>query len=198
VSPNLEEQLRRARQVLEQRADGHLPLPVRRQLRATWGFGDEGRLRRYWLERLAAERALAGWEAERPDDRRPQEMLELADAVAVGHADGEEAAQRAVALANELDELLDEGVDDATVYAGMAAVAAQTAARWGEEPEQLEDPDDDQDRDSDMWEGAFWASMAHAPSLPKMDVAEHVAPRREFWRWYLDEAVPTVDRALVA
>lgn len=197
MSPELEQQLRQAREVLDARADGHLPLPVRRRLRAVWGFGEEGRRRRYALERLAVEHVLGRWEAERPGDRRPQEMLELADAVATRHADGVQAAQRAVAMSNELDDLFEEGVDEAAVYAGLAAAAAHTVAECGEEPELLEDPSDDQDRDSETWESAFWASLAAAPSLPKMQPAEHVEPRRAFWRWYLDEAVPSADCDLV-
>jgi hypothetical protein len=48
--------------------------------------------------------------------------------------------------------------------------------------------------DADTWSTDFCASMVAAPSLPKL--AEHVEPRRAFWRWYLDEAVPAADAAV--
>jgi hypothetical protein len=179
---------------LDARPDGHLPLPERRRVRAAWGFGDEGRRRRAALARRVAERVLPRFEAARPGDDRPRDLLALADAVLRGDVDREDAIVRAVGAGNDLYDLLDEGIDEPELNAAMAAVRVVGVAGWGEESELLDDPRDDEDGDPEMWETAFYASMVEAPSLPSLGVDEHVAPRRAFWRWYLSDAVPATDR----
>jgi hypothetical protein len=180
--------------VLAERSDGHLPLPVRRRVRARWGFEDEGLSRRVALARRTAEHVLPRFENARPGDERPREMLALADAVVRGQTDSEEAIIDAVDVANELYEMLDVEIDEPALNAAMAAVRVAMLAAVGEPQEALDDPDDDEDVDADSWETAFYASMVDAPSLPSIGVAEHVEPRRAFWRWYLSEAVPATDR----
>jgi hypothetical protein len=173
-----------ARAALEQRADGHLPLPLRRRLRAALA----GHAQRFALARVTVEHVLDRWHAERPDDRRPEEMIELAERVRAGEADGERAAIAAVAFADAAYDLLDTEISEPALNAAMAAARLVTAARWDDDAARLDEPDDDEELDMGEWETAFYASMVHAPSLPKMGVAEHVEPRRAFWRWYVDAA----------
>jgi hypothetical protein len=176
--------------VLEQRPDGHLPLPVRRRARLSLGDGKAGHARRLALARACAEAVLPRWRAERPDDRRPDEMIALAERVYAGEADPERALVDAVAVADGVTGLIEDGASEAAVNAAMAAVRLVVAARWDDDAERAAEPYDDERRDSYEWETAFYASMVDAPSLPKMEIAEHVEPRRRFWRWYLEEALP--------
>jgi hypothetical protein len=173
-----------ARAALEQRADGHLPLPLRRRLRAAL----PGHAERFALARATAEHVLGRWHAERPDDRRPEEMVELAERVRAGEADGDRAAIDAVAFADAAYELLDAEISEPALNAAMAAARLITAARWDDDAARLDEPSDDEDLDMGEWETDFYASMVDAPSLPKMGVPEHVEPRRAFWRWYVAAA----------
>lgn len=196
MNVQLARQLEDARALLAERPDGHLPLPVRRRIRNGWGFDPEGQQRRFALDRLVAARVLPRWQAARPDDDRPQRLLELAGAVARREADPDDTLLRADRFDQDALAMLGREIDEPTLNAAAAAAAAAALAGCPEEPEQLEDPRDDEDLDADDWDPDFLASMVDAPSLPKMGVAEHVEPRRAFWRWYLDEAVPAVDRSL--
>jgi Immunity protein Imm5 len=176
---------------LDERPDGHLPRPERRRLGAAWGFDADGRRRRVALERRVAEHVLGRFEAERPGDDRPRAMLDLADAVLRGAVDREDAIVAAAGAFNDLEDLREEDVSDAAIYAALSATRVVATAGWDEEPVALdEDPRDD----ADQWDAAFWASLVDAPSLPWMGASEDVEPRRAFWRWYLSEAVPATDR----
>jgi len=169
-----------ARAALADNPAGHLPLPLRRRLRAEL----PGPAERFALAKATAEHVLGRWQAERPDDHRPDEMIALAARVRAGEADGERASIDAVAFADSVYDLLDE-ISESALNAAMAAVRLIPAARWDEERDSEED---DEDLDMGEWDTAFYASMVDAPSLPKMGVAEHAEPRRAFWRWYLAAA----------
>ena len=181
--------------VLEERPDGHLPLPVRKRVRVGLGDGDVGHRRRLALARACAEAVLERWRAERPDDRRPEQMIELAERVRAGEADGERASIAAAEFADAVYELLDDAISEPALNAALASARLVGAARWDDDAERLDEPQDDEERDSYEWDTAFYASMVDAPSLPAMGVAEHVEPRRTFWRWYLEQAVPAAHRS---
>ncbi len=93
----------------------------------------------------------------------------------------------ALAAAHELS--------DSAWSAGQAAVSAVGRAYYGDYPADIPYEDDDEDLDWEEWEADFLTCLADAPSLPKQGVPEHVEPRRAFWRWYLDEAVPEAYRS---
>jgi hypothetical protein len=173
-----------ALQALERRPDGHLPLPVRRRLRAAL----PGHAERYALARAAAVSVLKRWHAERPSDPRPDELVALADRVFAGDADGEAATIEAGRFADDAYELLDAEISENALNAGLAAARLVLAARWDDDAVRLDEEGDDEDGDAFEWETAFYASMVAAPSLPSMGVAEHAEPRRRFWRWYLEQA----------
>jgi Immunity protein Imm5 len=190
VPEELADRVSEALRTLDARADGHLPLPVRRSVRIALGEGEAGHRRRFALARRCAESVLPRWRQERPDDDRPAELIALAERVLAGEADGEEASRTAVDFANAAYDLLGDEIGEPALNAAMAADRLVTAARWDDDPERLDETQDDEDFDAYGWETAFWASMVAAPSLPKMGVAEHAEPRRAFWRWYLEQAVP--------
>jgi hypothetical protein len=84
-------------------------------------------------------------------------------------------------------------------YIRDAAVHTVSLARVDYRPEDFE-PDrlDEEELDYDQWDASYHASLAAAgtgPREPGGDSAEAVTRRREFWRWYLSEAVPAAFRA---
>jgi hypothetical protein len=190
VPEELADRVADALRTLDVRADGHLPLPVRRAVRLELGPGQAGHRRRFALARRCAGSVVARWSQERPGDDRPAELMGLAERVLAGDADGEQASRTAVDFANEVYDMLDEEISEPALNAAMAADRLVSAARWDADLERLDDPKDDEDVDAYQWETAFWASMVDAPSLPKMGIAEHAEPRRAFWRWYLERALP--------
>jgi Immunity protein Imm5 len=193
LPPDLEQRIAEARAELEARDDGRLPLPQRRRLRETFGpwepldapAAPPGLRRRVELARRAAEHVLPVWYAEAPGDHGPEQMLELA----------ERRLNRDISEA-QADDLADQFRvhADALAYRkeiSQRALAAGEAARLVLVATDLDDfaeypPDaDDGDIDPDNWEAAYVAAVA-AAGYPDEDVNA----RRDFWRWYLDEAVP--------
>jgi len=200
----LSERRREARRALEDAPDGRLPLPYRRRIRAVFGPCEGplpdvplGRRRRVALARLSAERVLPVWEAERPQDRRPQRMLELAEALLEGREDP-------VVADRELGDFMVEvgtlgsgsspAISARADSSGMAAIDVLATGLSGDYGPDLPETTDDDDLDPDSWETEYYASLAAGsyPGAPDEDVEA----RRAFWRWYLDEAVPAAYRSV--
>jgi hypothetical protein len=76
--------------------------------------------------------------------------------------------------------------------AGLAAARVVSCALWGDYSEELAADVDDEDLDSDAWETAFLASLSESsvPDQPDYDPEA----RRAFWRWYLRDAIPSIDQ----
>jgi len=196
VPPELGQQIEDALEVLEQRADGHLPLPVRRAVRAHFGDtaeGGAGRRRLFDLYRRCVERVLAVWTAERADDDRPARMIQLADGVMDGRL-GEQAFKP------EYDEFVVD-LDDRNQELGPRVFAAGRAAAdlvWSpvtaDYGDEIPADADDENLDPDMMAPDYFASLAEASFFGEPD--EDPEARRRFWRWYLDEAVPAAYKSV--
>jgi hypothetical protein len=180
--------------VLDAAPDGWLGLPDRRRLRMAFGpwtplgepgSPDAGLVRRAELAAAAAARAVPVWSAARPEDRRPQEAIELARAVVRGAAS--EDALRAVTepLGETLETLVRAG-DEQVHFAGSAAVRLAVDALDGDLDPEFH-PLDDADEDLDDPVSETYA--ARAVALFDAEAA------RAFWRWYVAEAFPTAYRA---
>ncbi|UQS24842.1 immunity protein Imm5 [Amycolatopsis thermalba] len=157
-------------------ADGELPYADRRALHA--GLGEA--LPR--LELLCAERVQPIWDAAFPGDDRPRRLLGAARS---GPADG--SLKQAVRdVHTHLDNLSLRG--GTAVSAGLAAWAVARNLVFGR-PGEPGDVDGEIDLDPDDWSPCFYAASAAAGGPVWLDGSDPVA-RREFWRWYLLEAVP--------
>jgi hypothetical protein len=199
VNRLLEEQLRQALAVLAENSAGHLPRPVRYWVQDAWESDPAARRKRVELARLCALARIGRWEAERPHDRRPREMIELAAEVMAERVGWKEAGLTAGVAFNRIVELLNVEITEPAMNAGLAAVMTVDAACGPARDPTDNNENDDNELALDDLDSAYLASMVDAPSLPEADrpeinVAEHVEPRRAFWRWYLDEAVPSADR----
>ena len=196
-----------ARQVLNDRPDGHLPRPWRIHVRE--GFGPQaqdaqgrrspGWLRRVWLARACAERVLGYWQAERPEDPRPQRMIELANQVATGQLDVEQTSIEWGDFRNDVDEMQSAGqISERALFASYAAlmvVPAASAIDYDPQISKLNQEDEfDNNLYPDEWEAEYCAAQAAAsqPGVPGGDPGR----RRAFWEWYLSEAVPAAYAAV--
>ena len=173
--------------LLERLADalpenGELPYSDRFELRRALAAESPEALLR--LEASCARRAIPIWTAAFPDDTLPIDVMNAA----LSEPDNEDLESELGELKTYLDNVFDYGDDYFTAnYAGSAcwAVARDALGDVTEEP----DGDGELQIPPDEWSPCFFASIAEAGGAVWEDVADD-AKRREFWRWYLLEALP--------
>lgn len=199
----LQDALRSAWQALDQNPVGHLPLPARRAIYSALGPVENrggapagaGYARHVELDKLAVQHVLPVWQGVHAGDDGPQRMLALADRVVRGEVEPQSARRERDRFSVDVENLRD--ADFAPGYVGSAAVAAAITAEvdnWTDRPPETTDDD----LDPYEWDTSYYASSAYAGSMPGEpdDDAASQSRRREFWRWYLSEAVPSAYRAV--
>jgi immunity protein Imm5 of predicted polymorphic toxin system len=189
-----------ALQVMEAHPDGHLPLPLRRRIRRRFGplvgvlngGPTEGLRAVVRLDRLAAERVQRHWDAGTGRDPGFRRMLDLADQVLAGTVKPEQAIRDKDRFELAAYKLQAPGGHLRAGLAGLASAKVVRRALAGDYSEELAADVDDEDLDSDAWETAFLASLAESsvPDQPDYDLEA----RRAFWRWYLRDAIPSIDQ----
>jgi hypothetical protein len=188
-----------ALQVVGADPDGHLPLALRRRIRRRFGpvrgvanGGPTDGLRAVVrLDRLAAERVQRHWEAGTGGDGGFRRMLDLAGEVLAGTAQPEQAEREVDRFELVADDLLGPGGPLRAGLAGLAAAKLVSLVLWGDYGEDVAADADDEDLDSDAWETDFLASLAESSTPDQPDYDPEA--RRAFWRWYLREAIPSID-----
>lgn len=187
-----------ASEALRDDSEGHLALPLRRRVWAAMGpaLRDEndrphgaGHRRRTSLAVLCVRHVLPLWEAAYPDNDGPQRMLALAEQVLSGAAPPDAADRSRGQFWTDVESLVYEDQLFVPSYVGYAAVDAVTTAQVDEEVEGFDEGELDENLDADQWDASFFASLAFASGAPG-EQGSDPARRREFWRWYLREAVP--------
>lgn len=191
------ESIEACRSALRQNSLGHLILRPRKRLLLALGpyrrdpqaraIPSVGHRRRVALACATAEKVIPLWERHLYGDGRARRMVELARAYASGGSTEEAARDKIGRFMTELEDMLEEVGN--VEYAGWAAVDAASVAASDED---LSDPDsdlDDLDVDVTSWSAGYAASVAYANGAPGQPGSE-VNRRREFWNWWLDEAVP--------
>jgi hypothetical protein len=171
---------------------GHLPLGLRQAIwAALGGAGDEGRRARARLAVLAARHVLPIWERACPGDRLPHRLLELAEQAMAGKLRPADADRELRAALPALDERTYRAADQAPIAAGYAAAHALTAAVSDEafDPEHPDPDARDEDVDPLDHDSSHLAAIAAAGG-PPWHAGSDVERRRQFWRWWLDDAVP--------
>lgn len=189
-----------ALQVVEADPDGHLPLGPRRRIRRRFGrlLGvanggpTDGLRAAVRLDRLAAERVQRHWDAGTGGDGGFRRMLDLADEALAGTVEPERAEREVDRFELVADDLQAPGRPLRAGLAGLAAARVVSLALWGDHGEELPANADDEDLDSDAWETAFLASLAESSTPDQPDYDPEA--RRAFWRWYLTEAIPSIDQ----
>jgi hypothetical protein len=192
--------LREARSALDAASDGHLVLPVRKRVLVALGEPQYeprgsghgvvtvGLRRRVGLYTRCTRKVLPLWH-DVVESRDPELMLELAE----GYLAGTVSRDIAWRMQNTFGgTLLNAGAalppDKYCVsYVGNVAVGTVLTALGDVyfDPEQSSFLDDD----FDVYEASLFAMGAYAGELPWGDGSDP-ARRREFWTWWIDEAVP--------
>lgn len=197
--------LRTASTALSQDPDGRLSLPHRRRIRQLFGpflQNDEeqpegpGYRRRARLSILCVQYVLPVWDAAHLDANdlntndteniSPQQMLEVAEGVLAGQVSQQQARQ-----ANRRFSSVVEGIlmnTPAAAYVGYASIDAVGVAFHDDDSGASPEEEDD-DLTPDEWDDSYRADLAASGGEPGEDNSSNQR-RREFWQWYLEQAVP--------
>jgi hypothetical protein len=148
-----------------------------------------GQLRRVTLAVLAIRHVLPLWDAAFADPTFPRRLLTSAEQASQQGTDREQLLQQLNAAWERADELAMES-GSAAAAVGYGAVQALTVALQDEhfDPDAVDlsavDSPDIQENDA-----SFFAAAAYADG-PRWREQSSRERRREFWRWWLTQAVP--------
>jgi hypothetical protein len=182
----------RAREALQHDEQSDLNLGYRHLIWSALGPRDaEGRHRRARLAMLAARRVLPIWERFWPHDRSPHEALALAEKVLRGEPDAQAVRQQRDLAFAKMDSLSDHSANKIPVSAGYSAVQALSAALWDEsfDPHKIDLNLTDDDVQPEEHDASYFAALASSNG-PPWDPNSSAGKRRQFWEWWLPDAVP--------
>ena len=193
----LEDTQRSSREALNKDLKGELPLRYRRNLWTRMGSRQRnnddspcgvGWQRRTRLAILCAQYVLPIWHSIHPDNDGPEQMIALAEKLLQGDIERKAARRVRDKFDSEVDELLDEDREFAASYAGDTAVNAAVTAQVDEDISDYDEYEVDSDLQPDAWDAGYTAALAYAGGASWEQNAS-VERRREFWKWYVNEAV---------
>lgn len=147
-----------------------------------------GLTRRTNLCIFMVERVSKIWDKHYPDVPAVQDMIQLARQRLEGSISVDDALDGQSRLVGVLQNNADEPLEkQPALSAGEAAVQAVYVAVYDEDMKDAQKLDDD--LDAADWDCAFWAACAWSGAIPSQEGWSQQA-YKEFWLWYLDEAVP--------
>jgi hypothetical protein len=184
-----------ASNALKTNDNGELPLPDRKRLWAAMGPRDvvggraiiaPGVRRRTRLALQATERVFPVWEQTFPTNLGPQRMVAVAEDYSAQRIDFKTAWNLKNRFWGELESL-----GSIAVAVGFSSCQAVTTALSDErfDPVNIQNKIFDRHLDPYEWDASFYASVAHAGSA-LWEANPNSGRRREFWEWYIREAVP--------
>lgn len=155
-----------------------------------------GHKRRALLAISTARKVISIWNKTWPTDNRPSFILAKAEEVINGATDGKKAAK----FGDEFWTLLEHHIgedNNISIYAGTSAVKALFVAVQDEQFDESNIDYQRTDADVDVYDldTSYFAAAAYAHGSiwePDSDPAK----RREFWEWWLQEAVPAAWRSM--
>ena len=187
--------LRQAEEALDASEHGELPLAHRRRI---WealgqapegGHGSPGHRRRTILDLITVEHVKPLWDRTYPSDGTVEELIDAARQVLDDRHPPEWADELQSRRWVEITDRMGEDHQLVAGYVGTAACCALSTAAHDKSYADLPPDTDDYDVDSEDWDASFLAAMAAAGGeVGDPDASD--GRRREFWKWYLREAVP--------
>jgi hypothetical protein len=153
---------------------------------------------RVQLACLSAQKVLPIWTTLWPDHHEPQHALDLVDDIMSNRmpaADGEREFDDLTGFMDEFASDQDGEVRQVAAGAGYAAVQALGTTLWDEhfDPQVVDLELTDRDVDPDEMDCSFFAAAAFAGGA-MWNATGDGSKRLDFWRWWLDHAVPTAAR----
>lgn len=191
-----------AEQVLQHQPQGHLPLCLRRQIELQMGaphWEEDGTprgtgwKRRVHLAILSAQHVQPFWEAALPGDDGVTHMVQLAQTVVEGRISALDANQQMGDFWTLADncryQLRRRAGNSSPACAGHAAAAAVAVALADKQGVDCISDQDDESSNYYDWDVSYFAAIAYANG-GLSNQSSDIEKRREFWQWYLQEAVP--------
>jgi hypothetical protein len=198
LPPELQRAIDDAKATLAGDPEARVPLPERGAIWHALGdvgaLGGPGHRRRARLAELAVEKVEPFWRETYPGDDTVRRMLEAARGAVAG--EGDEQALDAW-IDDFWDEIAERTTDEPRFRASYVGRGACAALRTATEDEAYGYPDegrDDHDLDIEAWDASWWSALAYGGGTTG-EAAYRPERRREFWEWYLDEAVPAAWRS---
>ncbi|MBU7005761.1 Imm5 family immunity protein [Phosphitispora fastidiosa] len=154
--------------------------------------GSDGLKKRVNLAISATEKVLPLWGKVYPGNSLPERCIQLANQVLLGQVDANEAWKQRDLFWDHLVEMGNKDQANQVVHgAGFSAVQVLNAVLRNErfDSRQINLNLTDADVNPDEMDAAFFAAAAYANGAV-WDEASDSLKRREFWEWWLKEAVP--------
>lgn len=193
----LETALNDAKKALDSDMQNRLHLPFRQRIWHAMGpnlrdqkdipFG-VGLKRRTKLAILCAEKVMPIWFNKYPDDDDPVLIISTAEQVIEKQVDYDSGSKILDSFYVKTMNLRQEDARP-TLVGFCVSGALSTALVDCTDSEQIDDNQTDFDNDPETWECSVFASMAYANDQPEIGLYE-ADKMYEFWKWYIDEAVP--------
>ena len=151
--------------------------------------------RRISLGTLMVRHLLPLWHSKYPQDQGPEKMLLLAEQVRDGKQDRDAASEESDTYWSVLSDLgtIEDDTESAETLPFLVGCAAARVVRTACVESQMVLPFDptelDTDRDVWMWDESYIGARASAGGSVWVASSSPVR-RREFWQWWLEQAVP--------
>jgi hypothetical protein len=154
-----------------------------------------GYLRRTALACLSVRKVLPIWERAKPADRTAHQILAQAEQVLHAQVNPQTLTQKPAAYWTLMDgyiyHAIKNGEDTTFVLVGYGAACALSVALWDEkfDPNRVDYNLTEASFDPYEWDVAFHTAAAYSGGVTWRGHSNSVK-RREFWQWWLTEAVP--------
>lgn len=179
--------------------NGELILPLRRIIWKTFGAFEIkekyrasstiGLKRRLKLATMCVEKVMNIWNEAFPNDKRPMRCIEVANEYVTGKTNYESIWNEMSHFVTDLDNQGGEERYYLAVPVGRAAISVLDVAIKDESILVYgNDSRLDSDYDAYDWDTSFCVAIAYSGSGPWDNT--NIEKRREFWLWYINEAVP--------
>lgn len=191
--PELVKVIEQARTAVRDDVEHALKPYLRRQIYDAFALGSKAREVRARLEIMTARKTLPFWQEVWPENKLPHDLLQCATEVLEGVSRAELVTPKVSAAWLELEEIGAQSlgeVESQAFFAGQAALEAALHAIGEDRWKGIELSKEDEDADLDPWSSdtASWAAAAWAG--PFWEGKSDANRRREFWLWWLSEAIP--------
>lgn len=186
-----EEFINQLKYEVENHPKGQLILPLRKKIYKYMGEHKS----RINLALLCVEKVIPTWSSVLSHDTMPSEILKCITEYLSGNQERSFLMGITDEFWTQIDTYLNDGDYsdhdnyDNAIYAGFTLIKASYVVLNDEKFH--EDNDEtvfDEDLDAYTWDTSYFASLAYCES-ELFDETTKVQKRKEFWKWYLDEAI---------
>lgn len=144
------------------------------------------------LEIMCALKVSELWDSHESVTICANKFMNLCQKCLSGNFSSEILRERKYNFYSEADSLFDEDPQPLiSAYAGFACISAANVVLFGIDLDMLGIPEIEID-DPNSWTASFYASVAYCGSAIWEEKTNNDCKRREFWEWFLYEAIPSI------